>query len=150
MVEKQEKRVTFIQESNRKPGPKNRSEQTTRGQDLQRRNQNYSNDGHLRIPTSTCQKFYPYRTPHTTLTIWLVEDRMINAKTKRSKGTLEINAEADLSTSRMGTGEVMESFNVHLLLREKVSHGISQYSDLEPINPVVLHFTGSIGDHRVE
>ena len=75
---------------------------------------------------------------------------MINAKTKRSKGTLEINADADLSTSRMGTGEVMENFNVHLLLREKVSHGLFQYADLEPINPVVLHFAGSIGDHRIE
>ena len=41
---KAEKRVTFTQDYNKKPGPDHGSEQWTRGQDFQRRNQNFTND----------------------------------------------------------------------------------------------------------
>ena len=39
-----EKRVTFTQDYNKKRGPDHGSEQWTRGQDFQRRNQNFTND----------------------------------------------------------------------------------------------------------
>ena len=52
-----EKRVTFTQDYNKKRGPDHGSEQWTRGQDFQRRNQNY-NDG-FRNPPNNYQNFSP-------------------------------------------------------------------------------------------
>ena len=46
-----EKRVTFTQYYNKKPGPDRGSEQWTRGQDFQRRNNNCNNDGFRRNST---------------------------------------------------------------------------------------------------
>ena len=54
-----EKRVTFTQDYNKKRGPDHGSEQWTRGQDFQRRNQNYSNDGFRRNFPNTYQNFSP-------------------------------------------------------------------------------------------
>ena len=47
-----EKKVNFTQDYNMKRGPDHRSQQWTRGQDFQRRNQNYNTDGPTRnFPT---------------------------------------------------------------------------------------------------
>ena len=47
-----EKRVTFTQDYNKKRGPNHGSEQWTRGQDFQRRNNNYNNDGYRSSPNN--------------------------------------------------------------------------------------------------
>ena len=48
-----ERKVTFTQDYNKKRGPNHGSEQWTRGQDFQRRNQNFNNVGPTRnFPTS--------------------------------------------------------------------------------------------------
>ena len=48
-----ERKVTFTHDYNKKRGPYHVSEQWTRGQDFQRGNQNYNNDGPTRnFPTS--------------------------------------------------------------------------------------------------
>ena len=54
-----EKRVTFTQDYSKKRGPDHRSEQWTRGQDFQRRTQNYTNDGFRRNSHNTYQSFSP-------------------------------------------------------------------------------------------
>ena len=54
-----EKGVMFTQDYNKKRGPDHGSEQRTIGQDVQRRNQNYSNDGFLRNSPTDYQKLPP-------------------------------------------------------------------------------------------
>ena len=54
-----EKRVTFTQDYNKKRGPDHGSEQWTRGQDFQRRNQNFTNDRFRRSSTNAYQSFSP-------------------------------------------------------------------------------------------
>ena len=54
-----EKKVTLTQDCNRKRGPDHGSEQLTRGQDFQRRNQNYKNDGPTRKFPTSFKKFSP-------------------------------------------------------------------------------------------
>ena len=54
-----EKKVTFTQDYNKKRGPDHGSEQLARGQDFQRRNQNYNNDGFRRNSPTTYQSFSP-------------------------------------------------------------------------------------------
>ena len=53
------RRVTFAQEYNRKRGPSHGWEQWTSGQDFQRRNQNYSNDGRTRNHPPAYRNFSP-------------------------------------------------------------------------------------------
>ena len=52
-----EKKVTFTQDYNKKRGPDHGSEQWTRGQDFQRRNQNFSNDRFRRSSPNSYQNF---------------------------------------------------------------------------------------------
>ena len=54
-----EKKVTFTQDYNKKRGPDHGSEQWTRGQDFQRRNNNYNNDGFRRNSPNIYQIFSP-------------------------------------------------------------------------------------------
>ena len=54
-----EKKVTFTQDYNKKRGPNHGSEQWTRGQDFQRRTQNYDNDGLRRHYPAKYQRFSP-------------------------------------------------------------------------------------------
>ena len=54
-----EKKVTFTQDYNKKRGPDDGSEQWTRGQDFQRRNQNVTNDRFRRSSPNTYQNFPP-------------------------------------------------------------------------------------------
>ena len=54
-----EKKVTFTQDYNRKRGPNHGSDQWARGQDFQRRNQNYNNDGFRRNSPANYQSFSP-------------------------------------------------------------------------------------------
>ena len=54
-----EKKVTFTQDYNKKRGPDHGSEQWARGQDLQRRNQNFSNDRFRRSSPKSYQNFSP-------------------------------------------------------------------------------------------
>ena len=53
------KDVTFTQAYNKKRGPDHGSEQWSRGQDFQRRNQNYNNDGPARNFPTSYQNFSP-------------------------------------------------------------------------------------------
>ena len=52
-----EKKVTFTQDYNKKRGPGHESEQWVRGQKLQRRNENYTNDGPTRNSPTAYQNF---------------------------------------------------------------------------------------------
>ena len=54
-----EKKVTFTQDYNKKRGPDHGSEQWARGQDYQRRNQNFNIDGFRRNFPTTYQSFSP-------------------------------------------------------------------------------------------
>ena len=54
-----EKKVTFTQDYNKKRGPDHESQQWTRGQDFQIRNNNYNNDGFRRNSRSNYQNFSP-------------------------------------------------------------------------------------------
>ena len=54
-----EKRVTFTQEYNKKRGPDHGSEQWTKGQALQGRNQNYTNVGPTRYSPTSYRNFSP-------------------------------------------------------------------------------------------
>ena len=54
-----EKKVTFTQDYNKKRGPYHGSEQWTRGQGFQRKNQNYNNDRFRRNSATTYQSFSP-------------------------------------------------------------------------------------------
>ena len=54
-----EKKVTFTQDYNKKRGPDHGSEQWARGQDFQRRNQNFSNDRFKRSSPNSYQNFSP-------------------------------------------------------------------------------------------
>ena len=54
-----EKKVTFLQDYDKKRGPDHGSEQWARGQDFQRRNQNYNKDGFGRNPPTTYESFSP-------------------------------------------------------------------------------------------
>ena len=54
-----EKKVTFNQDYNKKRGPDRGSEQWARGQDFQRRRQNYNIDGFRRNSPTTYQSFSP-------------------------------------------------------------------------------------------
>ena len=54
-----EKKVTFTQDYNKKRGPDHGSEQWTRGQDFQRRNQNFTNDRFRRSSPNAYQSSFP-------------------------------------------------------------------------------------------
>ena len=54
-----EKKVTFTQDYNKKRGPDHGSQQWTRGQDFQRRNNNYNNDKFRRYSPDNYQNFSP-------------------------------------------------------------------------------------------
>ena len=54
-----EKKVTFTQDYNKKRRPDHGSEQWTRGQDFQRRNQNFTNDSFRRSSPNTYQNISP-------------------------------------------------------------------------------------------
>ena len=54
-----EKKVTFTQDHNKKRGPDHGSEQWARGQDFQRRNQNFTNDRSWRSSPNSIRKFSP-------------------------------------------------------------------------------------------
>ena len=54
-----ERKVTFTQDYNKKRGPDHGSEQWARGQDFQRRNQNFTNDRFRRSSPNSYQNFSP-------------------------------------------------------------------------------------------
>ena len=54
-----EKKVNFTQNYNKKRGPDHGSQQWTRGQDFQRRDNNYNNDGFRRKSPNNNQNFSP-------------------------------------------------------------------------------------------
>ena len=53
-----QKKFTFTQYYKKKRGPVHGSEQWKRGQDIQRRNNNYNNDRPTRVFPTCCQKFF--------------------------------------------------------------------------------------------
>ena len=66
------------------------------------------------------------------------EYHMINAQTSHPKEILEIDLELSLSTTRMGTGETMETFLVLHRLKEETSHKITQIANQKVINLTTL------------
>ena len=101
---------------------------------------------HLLLPTRNSLQD---QNLHMGLTIRILEDRMINAKITHSTETMEIDLETDLSTTRMGTGEIMEIFHVlrrlkeeifHFLrrLKEEISHKINSIANQELTNLITL------------
>ena len=133
-----EKKVTFTKDYNKKRGPDHGTEQWTRGQDFQRRNQNFTTidlGEHLLLPTRI---FRQDQTLHMGITIRIMEGRMINAKISQLTETMEIDLETDLSTTRMGTGETMEIFLVLRRLKEEASHKITSIANQELTNLITL------------
>ena len=103
-----ERKVTFTQDYNSKRGPEHGSEQWTRGQNFQRRNQNYNNGA----PTRNFPTFYRNFSPRPNFAdenhYPNKKDYMINAQISHSIDMMEIDLELDLLTTRLGTGETME------------------------------------------
>ena len=102
-----EKKVTFTQGYNKKRRPDHGSEQWSRGQDFQKRNQSYNNDGPTRNLLETSLQG---PTSHMATTTRTTEDHMINAQISHSIDMIEIDLEMDLFTTRMETGLTMEIF----------------------------------------
>ena len=133
-----EKKVTFTQDYNKKRGPDHGSEQWTRGQDFQRRNQNFTNDrfrrdsGEVRLMPTRISLQDP--TLHEGTTIRIMLDHMTNAQIIRSIEVRESDLETNLSAIRMETGGTMETFLVLRRLKEGSSHKITPTANQEVIN----------------
>ena len=125
-----EKKVTFTQDYNKKRVPDHGSEQWTRGQDFQRRNQNYNNDKSTRNFPHVIRISLEGQTLHMGITIRTMENHMINAQISHLVEAMDIDAKMDLSIIRMGTGETMgTSLVLHRLKEEtirKIVHTVSQ------------------------
>ena len=134
-----EKNVTFTQDYNKKLGPDQGSGQGTRDQDFQRRNQNYNNDGSRRSSSTTHRSFTPRPNLAHSNTVRTTGDHMINAQISRSKDTMEIDLEMDVSTTRMGTGETMETFPVLHRLIGETTHKIIPIANQEETSQTIPH-----------
>ena len=78
------------------------------------------------------------QTPHMGLTAQTMEDHLINAQVNHSIETMEIDPKMDLSTIRMETGGVMETFLVLHQIQEKTSHKIIPIVNQGVINVTTL------------
>ena len=78
-------------------------------------------------------------TLHIGTTIRMIEDHMTNAQISHSIEAMETDPEMNLSTTRMGTGEQMETFLVHHRLKEETSHKMTPIASQEVINLTILH-----------
>ena len=67
-----------------------------------------------------------------------MEHQLINAQFSRSKETMEIYPEVDLSATRMETGGIMETFLVLHQIQENTSHKITPIANQEVINLTTL------------
>ena len=117
-----ERKVTFTQDYNKKRGPDHGSEQWARGQDFQKRNQNYNNKGSWRNSPLPIIVSLQGQTLHMGTTDLTTEDHMINAQISRSIETMAIDLEMDLSTTRSRTGETTEVFPVLHRYKGETSH----------------------------
>ena len=132
------KKVTFTQDYNKKRGPTHGSEQWARGQDFQRRNQNYSNDGFGRNSPTTYQSFSPRPI------FAYGNDRPDNRRSygqrpnQQIRGMTEIDLGMVLSTTRMGTGETMETFLVLHRLKGETTRRLVHTANQEVISPTTL------------
>ena len=129
-----ENQVNFAQNYNKKRGPDHGSEQWTRGQDFQRRNQNYNNGRPTTFFPASHQKFFQGQTSHMGTNTRRVEDHMVNAKISHSVEATWIGPEVDLSIIRMGTGETMGTFLVLHGLKGETSHKITPIANQEVIS----------------
>ena len=82
-------------------------------------------------------------------TIRITEDHMINAQVSHSVEAMETGLEMDLSTTRMGTGEQMETFLVHHRLKEETSHKVTVIASQEVTNLTIQHSVGLTIDLRL-
>ena len=133
-----EKKVTFTQDYNKKRRPDHGSEQWTRGQDFEWRNQNYNNDGSRRklpLPTRVSR---PGQILHIGTTVRTTEDHIINAQIIHSIETMEIDLEMNFSTTRMGTGETTDIFPVLRRLKGETSHKKIPIANQEMTNLITL------------
>ena len=88
----------------------------------------------LEVPPIIAKIYLPDQTPHMGLTAKTMKDHLINAQISHSIETMEIYLEMDLLTTRMGTGETMETFLVPHRLKEETSHKITPVATQEVIN----------------
>ena len=84
----------------------------TRGQDFQRRNQNYTNDEFTRNSPPLIRISLRDQASHMGTTFRTMEDHLINAQISHSIEAMEIDLELNLSTIRKGTGETMKKIFV--------------------------------------
>ena len=102
-----EKKVTVTQDYNKKRGPDHGSEQWARGEDFQRRNQNFRNDKFRRSSTNSDQNFSPNPILHIGTTVRTIDDHLINVQISHLIETMETDPDMNLSPTRMGTGGTM-------------------------------------------
>ena len=134
-----EKKVTFTQDYNKKRGPDHGSEQWARGQDLQRRNQNFSNDRFRRIPLIATKISRQDPTLLIETTVRTIDDHLINAQISHSIETMETDPDMNLSTTRMGTGGTMGTFLVLHQIQEETSRKTIPIANQEMNNLTISH-----------
>ena len=142
-----EKKVTFTQDYNKKRAPDHGSEQWTRGQDFQRRNQNFTNDTFRRSSLNAYQNSSPRQILHIGTTIRMMEDHYTNAQISHSIEAMETNLEMNLST--IETGGTRETFLVPHRPQGETSHKIIPIGNQEVINPITLRSAGMTIDLRL-
>ena len=133
-----EKRARFTQAYNKKRGPDHVSEQWTRSQEFQRRNQNYTNDGIGRNSPTLIRISFQDLTSFMETTVRTMEFLVINARISHLVEMTEINLETTPSTIRTEVGETMQVFPVLHPLKRETSNKIIHIANQELINLTVL------------
>ena len=89
------------------------------------------------------------QTSHMGIFAQTMEDPLFNAQISHLIETMEIDLEMDLSTTRTGTGEQMETFLVHHRLKEEISHTITPIASQEVIKLTILRSVNLTIDLRL-
>ena len=142
-----EKKVTFTQDYNKKRGPAHGSEQWTRGQDFQRKNQNFTNDDSGEVLLMTTKISLQDPTLHIGTTVRMIEDHLTNAQINHSMEMTETDPDTNLPTTRMGTGETMEIFLALHQIQEETFRKTT-IANREMINLTTLRSVDLITDLR--
>ena len=89
------------------------------------------------------------QTSHMEIIAQTMRDPLSHAKTSHLIQTMETDLEMDLSITRMGTGDQMETFLVHHRFKEETSHRITPTVSQEVINLITLRFVDLTIDQRL-
>ena len=76
-------------------------------------------------------------------------DPLINVEISHLIQTMELDLEMDLSITRMGTGDQMQTFLVHHRLKEETFHRITPIANQEVINLITLRSVDLTIDQRL-